>query len=95
MAEDDGDRRGFISRIGTFFLLLGVLLLVMFIASDVGEKTYFSYFFIALVLFIIGFVFKRMSAQPPAPSKRFEGLRKIQQQRREAKIKKQAEKKKK
>ena len=95
MAESGSERKGFISRIGTFFLLLGLLVLVIFIASDVGKETYFGFFFIAALLFIVGVIFKRMSAEPAPPSKRFEGIRKIQKQRREAKSKKQAEKKKK
>ena len=95
MAENDSERNSFISRIGTFFLLLGVLVLVIFIASDVGQETYFGFFFIAAILFVVGIIFKRMSAEPPPPSKRFEGIRKIQKQRIEAKAKKQAEKKKK
>ena len=94
MTEENNERNGFISRIGTFFLLLGMLVLVIFVASDVGKDTYFGFFFIATTLFVTGFIFKRMGAEPPSPSKRFEGLRKIQQQRREAKSKKQAEKKK-
>ena len=98
MDQDDSGRKSFISRIGTFFLLLGVLVLVIFIASDIGKETYFGFFFFAAILFITGFVFKRMGADPTPPSKRFEAIRKMQQQRREAKLKKQlkqAEKKKK
>ncbi len=98
MDQDDSERKSFISRIGTFFLLLGVLVLVIFIASDIGKETYFGFFFFAAILFITGFVFKRMGADPTPPSKRFEAIRKMQQQRREAKLKKQlkqAEKKKK
>ena len=98
MAENGSERNSFISRIGTFFILLGVLALVIFIASDVGQETYFGFFFFAAILFITGFVFKRMGAEPTPPSKRFEAIRKMQQQRREDKLKKQlkqAEKKKK
>ncbi len=95
MAENGSERNSFISRIGTFFILLGVLALVIFIASDVGQETYFGFFFIAAILLVIGIIFKRMSAEPPPSSKRFEGIRKIQKQRIEAKSKKQAEKKKK
>ena len=37
MGEAEGDRSAFISRIGTFFLLLGILLVILFIASDVSR----------------------------------------------------------
>jgi predicted membrane channel-forming protein YqfA (hemolysin III family) len=90
---DDEERKGFISRIGTFFLLLGLAVVILFIASDIGQQTAFSYFFIGIILFSIGFVFKRMSAPSPKPSNRFEGIRRLQQQRREAKAKKEAQKK--
>ena len=93
MDEDGGDRKVFISRIGTFFLLLGVLFVVLFIASDMGDQTYFSYFFIGVLLIATGFIFKRMAAPDPSPGKRFEAIRKLQQKRREAKEKKLAAKK--
>jgi hypothetical protein len=89
---EEGDRKAFISRIGTFFILLGVLVVILFIASDLGDTTYFRYFFIGVFLLTAGFILKRMAAPPQPPSKRFEGIRKIQQKRREAKITKEATK---
>ena len=90
--DEDGDRKAFLSRIGTFFLLLGALVVILFIASDMGKQTYFRYFFIGAILFVTGIIFKRMSAPPPSESKRFEALRKMQQNRREARAKKEAAK---
>ena len=37
MGEEEGDRSAFISRVGTFFLLLGVLFIILFIASDISR----------------------------------------------------------
>jgi hypothetical protein len=37
MGEARDDRSEFISRIGTFFLLLGALLIILFIASDISR----------------------------------------------------------
>ena len=91
--DQEGDRKAFISRIGTFFVLLGVLVVILFIASDLGDVTYFRYFFIGVFLLSAGFILKRMTAPPAPASKRFEGLRKFQQKRREAKITKEAAKK--
>ena len=91
---DDDERRAFLSRIGTFFILLGLLLLVLFVASDIGSETYFSYFFIGIIMLSVGFFFKRTNAPPPSPGKRFERIRKIQQKRRETKEMKEAAKKK-
>ncbi len=90
--NETGDRKAFISRIGTFFLILGVLVIIIFIATDIGDEAYFRYFFIGIILLSIGFILKRMSAPPPPPSKRFEGIRKIQQKSRDAKAKKDAAK---
>jgi len=91
--DEDGDRKAFISRIGTFFLILGLLIIILFVASDVGDTTYFSYFFIGIILLAAGFILKRMAVPPPPSNKRFEGIRKLQQKSREAKAKKEAAKK--
>ena len=37
MGEAEGDRSAFISRVGTFFILLGALLVILFIASDISR----------------------------------------------------------
>ena len=37
MGQDAGERSALISRIGTFFLLLGALLVFLFIASDISR----------------------------------------------------------
>lgn len=93
--EREGERRAFISRIGTFFLLLGLAILILFIASDVGDTTHFQYFFLAVLLFGIGFFLKRAGSEPRGPGRRFEGLRRARQRQREAKEKKAAAKAKK
>jgi len=90
MGEDD--RNVFISRIGTFFILLGIVVVILFVASDIGQKTYYSYFFIGVLFLAIGVYFKRSSAPPPVPGKRFLGIRNLLQKSRENKTKKEAEK---
>lgn len=90
------ERKEFIARMGTFFLLLGTFLMVLFVASDLGQQANFLYFIISIPLLFFGWYFKRATAPPPSQgNKRFEGLRKWQQKRREAKAKREAEKKKK
>jgi hypothetical protein len=88
--DEDSERKSFISRIGTFFLLVSVLILILFVASDMGNTTYFRYFFIGALLLFTGFILKRASSQPSKPGKRFEGIRKIQQKNRDAKAQKEA-----
>jgi hypothetical protein len=130
--------------VGTFFLLLGALLVILFIASDIsrvdqgrianstqtyivqgvqalqtrdagaalalqkGQPTptlalpasvsssplnYLSFFCLGTLILILGFFMRRKFAPPPSGSKRFEGIRKMQQKRREAKAKQEADKK--
>ena len=90
MGEED--RKLFISRIGTFFLLLGIFGVVLFIASDIGKETKFSYFFLGVLFLALGWYFNRISAPPPVPGKRFEGIRFLQKKSREAKTKTKTEK---
>lgn len=92
---EEGDRKELISRIGTFFLLVGLMILVLFIASDVGAETQFLYFFIAVMMLLTGWYFKRSTAPAPKPGSRFEGLRKLRQKQKDAKAKREADKKKK
>jgi cytochrome c biogenesis protein CcdA len=93
MSEGQGDRKDLISRIGTFFLLIGLGLVILFIASDVGKTTNFGYFFIGIIMLFIGWHFKRITAPPPKPSARFEGIRKIRQRQEEARAKREAARK--
>jgi hypothetical protein len=93
---EESDRKEFISRIGTFFLLIGAGMMVLFIGSDMGASTNFAFFFLSVLGLGLGWYFKRITAPPPKTGgNRFEGLRKLQQKQREAKAKKEAAKKKK
>jgi cytochrome c biogenesis protein CcdA len=92
---EEGDRKEFIARIGTFFLLIGIGTMWLFIVSDMGNETKFVLFFASVITLVIGWYFKRITAPPPKPGTRFEGLRKLAQKQREAKEKREAAKKKK
>jgi len=52
-------------RIGIFFYLIGAFTFAVFIASDFADQADFDYFFIALVLFAIGWYFRRNKKAPP------------------------------
>lgn len=158
MGEAEGDRNALISRIGTYFLLMGVLAIIIFIASDIsrsnsarqfnatqtyqaqspgltqtyivqgvqalqtrdagaltaikvkqptptlsrirppqtdaeGRSDYLALICVGSLVMALGFAFKRMTAKPAPPTQRFQGLRKLQEKRREAKAKKEAAKK--
>jgi hypothetical protein len=57
-------------RIGIFFYLISAVALVLFIASDFAEKAEFDYLFVSLVLFGIGWFFRR-KIPPPQRVERF------------------------
>ncbi len=79
MIDDD-----FIARVGTFFTLVGVGLMILFSASviplfdsksqDFQTPTKFDYLFWAVVLLGLGALMRRKAAPPP-PSGRFSGIR--------------------
>ena len=57
-------------RMGTFFVVMGGGVFLIFVMSDMANKVDFDYFFIALILFAIGYYLRRTKAPPP-PSGRF------------------------
>ncbi|RPI94779.1 MAG: hypothetical protein EHM40_05385 [Chloroflexi bacterium] len=72
MAGHQGfDRREILYRIGTFFLLLGIGLLVFFFLSEAAQQVTFEYFCWSLVLIVVGFVFRSQYKKAIAPSGRF------------------------
>jgi hypothetical protein len=75
-----------IVRVGTFFLVMGGGVFLLFVASDLADKADFDYLFISVLLIGIGWVFRRGKAPPPSAG-RFAWWRKG---REEAKKKKQA-----
>jgi hypothetical protein len=80
--------KDFIARVGTFFLLVGVALIALFIASDASskitdERTDYSLLCIAVALFFMGILFRKTAA-PPQAAERFKFIKKIQAQRNTA-----------
>lgn len=57
-------------RMGTFFVVMGAGIFLLFVISDVSERVDFDYFFISIILFAVGYYFRRSKAPPP-PSGRF------------------------
>lgn len=57
-------------RMGTFFVVMGAGVFLLFVISDVSDRVDFDYFFISIILFAIGYYFRRSKAPPP-PSGRF------------------------
>ena len=51
-------------RIGTFFLLLGFVSLLLFLCSGFSRQPAFSFLFLSLVTFLIGYLFRRRAERP-------------------------------
>jgi membrane-bound ClpP family serine protease len=79
------------SKIGRFFLFIGLILLVVFFAMDQAKHPSFGYFCVGVVVVILGGVLMAKGHQPPAESMRFRTLRRWREQQKE----RQAERKKK
>jgi len=89
MGEPQGfDRKEFISRVGTFFLLVGIILLVFFFLSDSAGKAVFGYFCWSSILLVLGFMFRSQVKKTYKPSGRFSILQKLKRKPPEDKGKK-------
>ncbi len=59
-----------IARIGTFLIMIGIGLLIIFVTSDLARLPDFDYLFGSMIFIIVGWLFRRR--QPPrAASGRF------------------------
>ncbi len=68
----------FIIRIGTFFVLIGVGIFILFVASDYAGKTNFDYLFWSVLAVTVGIMLRRR--RPPKPrSERFSYVRKLRE----------------
>ena len=84
-------------RVGTFFLVIGVGVMILFIASDLADQVDFDYLFIALFLLFIGWNLRRKKAPPPSAG-RFAYVQKTRdnyRKNREEKLKAKKDEKKK
>ncbi len=87
MEEDTGPLA---PRVGTFFILVGIMLIILFAASDMARTPDFDFFFLGLLALAVG-IFLRRKAPAPPPSGRFSAIRKMREnakKRKEEKAKK-------
>lgn len=61
------DREELIARIGTFFVLVGIGMMVFFILSEAAKDPTLSYFCWGTVLLTLGFVFRGQFKKPAGP----------------------------
>jgi hypothetical protein len=71
-----------VARIGSFFILLGSLLLILFVSSVISKGYNVLYLLLGVVALFLGFSLRRRAAPPPIPSTRFSTIRKIQERSR-------------
>ena len=71
------NRKEFVYRVGTFFLLVGVGMLVFFMFSEAAEQPQFNYFCGSMVLLVVGFLFRAQYRRPAVSSGRFSVLKKL------------------
>ncbi|HSB02221.1 MAG TPA: hypothetical protein VLE49_16345 [Anaerolineales bacterium] len=71
------DRKEIIARIGTFFLLIGIGLLVFFFLSEAAKQVTFDYFCWGLVLIIVGFAFRSQFKRATTSSGRFSLVKRL------------------
>ena len=71
------DRKEVLHRIGTFFLLVGIGLLVFFMLSEAAQNVTFSYFCWSLILIILGLIFRGQFRRDVTPSGRFSIVKRL------------------
>ena len=63
--------RELIFRVGTFFILLGIGLVLLFMLTEAGGQVIFDYFCWGILLLVIGFFFRNQYKKSAEPSQRF------------------------
>jgi len=62
------DRKEFVARVGTFFVMVGIGLMTFFILSESAKVPTLSYFCWGTVLLTFGFIFKARFKKPAGPA---------------------------
>jgi len=73
-----------VPRIGTFFIMVGIGLMVLFASSELAGSVRFEFFVYSLGALIAGFILRRRRAPPPE-SGRFRTARRISDRQRQSK----------
>jgi hypothetical protein len=81
-------RPEFVSRVGTFFLLVGIGLMIFFMLSDAADDPRLSFFCWGTILLSLGFIFRAQFKRPAGPpSGRFSVLQRLKRKPKEEKKK--------
>jgi hypothetical protein len=71
------DRKEVLHRIGTFFIIVGIGLLVFFLLSEAARQVAFDYFCWSVILLVVGFVFRGRFKRSVTPSGRFSLVKRL------------------
>jgi len=67
----------FWGRVGVFFVIIGVFLVILFLASDMAKAIDYGYLVGGGLLLLVGAGFIRRSQPPPSPEVRFKTARNV------------------
>ena len=81
------------SRLGQFFLVIGLVMLIVFFGTDQSQNPQYYLFFLGAPLTALGIFLYWRNRKPAEPSNRFEGFRKMLQSDKEPKAPKEKTKK--
>ncbi len=79
--------REFVARMGTFFLVIGVWIFILFIASEFSKDVNFDYLFWAVLLATVG-ILMRSRREPKPRSERFSYVRRLRSRKHPEKAEK-------
>ena len=77
----------FILRIGTYFLVVGIGIFILFISTDFANQPDFDYLFWSVLFVAVGLLIRRRKPPPP-PSGRFSYLKKMREGKKKEEPKK-------
>ena len=78
MGDQPSGRKEFVARVGTFFVLVGIGMLVFFILSEAAKDPTLGYFCWGTALLTLGFIFQGQFKKPAGPpSGRFSIFQKL------------------
>lgn len=75
------NRKEIIHRIGTFFLMIGIGLLLIFLLSEAAGQTTFQFFCVSILLMIVGFLFRAQYKRGVTPSGRFGVIKRLRRRK--------------
>jgi uncharacterized membrane protein YccC len=73
-------KKSMVVRIGTFFIIVGLALLVMFVGSIMSKEIHGIYLLLSFTAFVVGFLFRRN--RPVSDSGRFGTIRRLSERSR-------------